>query len=160
MGDIISQGGNREPSPWPRRLAVVVVLAVAVTVLVVRHLPGRRAAPARPAQAAASATAVPGVATGPALSAQGRPDGVAGPTLRWNRGIQLPVAGVQPAWFWPATGREEMIGGLPRRSSGYLLSRVGGGWAVEPGSGGRECGGCVGPTLGPAPERVKPGQIG
>lgn len=147
MGDIISQGGNREPSPWPRRLAVVVVLAVAVTVLVVRHLPGRRAAPARPAQAAASATAVPGVATGPALSAQGRPDGVAGPTLRWNRGIQLPVAGVQPAWFWPATGREEMIGGLPRRSSGYLLSRVGGGWAVEPGSGGRECGGCVGPGL-------------
>ena len=43
----------------------------------------------------------------------------------------MPVSGTQPAWFWPATGRAETIGGLPAHDSGYQFTRVGGGWAVQ-----------------------------
>ena len=38
MPDILGQGGDREPRPWPRRVAVVAVLLLAA-VLIVIHLP-------------------------------------------------------------------------------------------------------------------------
>jgi hypothetical protein len=54
------------------------------------------------------------------------------------------VAGSRPAWFWPATGRVQPIGGLPAERSGYQFIRTAGGWAIQasprPG-----CGGCAGP---------------
>jgi hypothetical protein len=72
------------------------------------------------------------------------PVGVTGQTLRWQGSLRLPVTGEQPAWFWPATGRMQPIGGLPRVRSGYVFIRVGGGWAVQPGSAARpRCGSCA-----------------
>jgi hypothetical protein len=39
----------------------------------------------------------------------------------------------------------ERIGGLPREPAGYEFTRIGGGWAVQPGPAGpRGCGGCAG----------------
>ena len=62
--------------------------------------------------------------------------------------IQLPATGQQPAWLWPATGRVQSIGGLPRDPSGYQFTRVGGGWAVQANSAARpRCGSCAGPRL-------------
>jgi hypothetical protein len=45
----------------------------------------------------------------------------------------LPVGGERPAWLWPATGRMVPIGGLPLTKSGYVFTRIRGGWAVQPG---------------------------
>src|SRR6185437_10994947 len=94
MEDILSQGGDRAPSPWPRRLAVIGALVAlvaggAVYLGVSRH---------QPATAAAQ---------------------------------RLPAAGERPAWFSPASGRSDPIGGLPANQSGYRFSRVGGGWAIQ-----------------------------
>ena len=44
MPDILSQGGgDREHSPWPRRLAAIAVLAL-VAAVIVTHLPNHRQA--------------------------------------------------------------------------------------------------------------------
>ncbi|HEX4290113.1 MAG TPA: hypothetical protein VH021_14420, partial [Trebonia sp.] len=80
MDDIISQGGDREPSRWPRRLALIgapIVLAVAsiVYLSVGRHPHSPAAAPPTPV---ATAPAGAGLAA-PALAAE--PDHVGGPTL-------------------------------------------------------------------------------
>jgi hypothetical protein len=50
------------------------------------------------------------------------------------------VSGTQPAWFYPATGRSETIGGLSADAAGYQFTRVGGGWAVQ--ANGTACGDC------------------
>ena len=134
--DILSQGGDRAPGPRRGRLAVAAVLAVLLAVVVVLHLPRYRpsAAP-RPRAASASPPA------GPA-----EPDGIIGHNLPWDASLRLPVTGQQPAWLSPATGRTQPIGGLPRDRSGYLFSRVGGGWTVRPDTGARPgCGNCAGP---------------
>jgi len=128
MDDVLSQGGDREPSRWPRRLAAIAVLVV-LAVVIVWHLPRGSAAPAH----------------GPAIAVT---DGIIGPALPWAASLRLPVTGEQPAWFWPATGRVEPISGLPRDRSGYLFIRVGGGWAVQAGSAMQlGCGGCAGRRL-------------
>jgi hypothetical protein len=63
-----------------------------------------------------------------------------------DRSLRLPVTGPQPAWLWPATGREQPIGGLPPDRSGYQFTRLPRGWAVQAGSGARfRCGSCAGP---------------
>ena len=67
------------------------------------------------------------------------PNGIIGQTTPWEDSLRLPVSGAQPAWFWPATGRSETIGGLPADDSGYQFTRVGGGWAVQ--ANGTFCGG-------------------
>ena len=54
--DILSQGGGREPGPWPRRVAAAAVLVLAA-VVIVQHLPRSSHSPARPTQAAATVTA-------------------------------------------------------------------------------------------------------
>jgi hypothetical protein len=149
MSDILSQGGEPGPrSPWPRWLVVAVALALVILV-VVEHLPRHKPAPRRPVAASPAATA-PGavvggiVADGTAGPGPAGPDGLTGPTLPWAAGLRLPVAGAQPAWLWPATGRSQLIGGLPRDPAGYQFTRVGGGWAVRPGAAGYQCGSCAG----------------
>jgi hypothetical protein len=54
MDDVLSQGGDRERSQWPRRLAAIAVLVVLVAVLA-WHLPRGRAAPAHSSPAAITA---------------------------------------------------------------------------------------------------------
>jgi hypothetical protein len=145
MDDILNQGGDREPGPWRRRLAMIAALGVVVAGGAVyfglsrqQHAP----AAAHPPPATASPAPVPGYA----LSLPREPDGIAGQTLAWDRTLRLPVAGEQPVWFSPASGGSEPIGGLPANRSGYQFSRVDGGWAVQasPGLSGT-CGGCAGP---------------
>jgi hypothetical protein len=119
MEDILSQGGDRDPSPWPRRLAVIGALTVvAVAGVVYASLPRHSHRPA--------ATA----------------------TVAWAGRLRLPVAGPHPAWFSPATGGSEPIAGLPGDSAGYQFIRVNGGWAVQASPAGRtECGDCAVPSL-------------
>jgi hypothetical protein len=122
MDDIVSQGGDREPSPWPRRLAVIGVLILVVAGgAVYLSLPRHPHSP----PAAAPAT----------LPAE--PDGIGGRTLPWADSLRLPATGTQPAWFSPATGRSAAIGGLPADSSGYQFTRVSGGWAVQASAAGK-----------------------
>lgn len=141
--DILSQGGGREPRPWPRRVAAAAVLVLAA-VVIVQHLPRSPQSPARPTRAAASVTApvaAPGVA---ALAAV--PDGITGPALSWPGGLRLPATGQQPAWFWPGTGQMVPIGGLPPQRPGYEFIRAAGGWAVQAGSETQaSCDTCAGP---------------
>jgi hypothetical protein len=146
MRDILGQGRDRQPGPWPRRLAAIAALLLA-TVVIVLHLPRHEHPSARPGGAAAAIpSASPPAPTRPATRQAAEPDGVIGQTLPWVSGLRLPVAGEQPAWFWPATGRIKPIGGLPRDSSGYQFTAVVGGWAVQAGSGAQPaCGGCAGP---------------
>jgi len=71
--------------------------------------------------------------------------GILGPTVPWQAGLRLPVTGPRPTWFSPATGRMARIGGLPAYRPGYVFTRVEGGWAVQPATGGQPgCGTCVG----------------
>lgn len=150
MSDILGQGGDRPTGPWPRRLAVVAVL-VLVAVVITLNLPRHRPGPPRPRAAARSAgpeASIP--AEVPGALAYG-PDGITGPTVPWDRSVRLPVAGQQPAWLSPATGRVSTIAGLPRDSSGYQFIRIAGGWAVQAGSGTQRgqagCGTCAGRPL-------------
>ncbi|HEY6492736.1 MAG TPA: hypothetical protein VIZ43_05645 [Trebonia sp.] len=147
--DILSQGGDRDPSRWPRRVAVIgtpilVAVAVIVYLTVGRHPHSPAAAPSASAAASTAPVSVGLDAPGPPAE----PDGIGGPTLPWAGTLRLPVAGMQPVWFSPATGRSEAIGGLPADSSGYQFTRVDGGWAVQANSGGNtECGDCSVPPL-------------
>ena len=132
MDDILSQGGDDDgPGRRPRRLAVIgAPVLVAVASLVYLGLTHNAHSPAAAAPtSAASALPAPG-----SLAEPGPPsgsDGIDGPTLPWTGSLRLPVAGPQPAWFSPATGRAEPIGGLPADSAGYQFTRVAGGWAVQ-----------------------------
>jgi hypothetical protein len=155
MDDILSQGGDREPSLWPRRLAVIgaVLLAVVGGVIYLGHSRYPHSTPAAlPAHVTPSPTPAPPRLAVPALP--GQPDGIGAPTLPWDDSLRLPVTGTRPAWFSPATGGYELIGGLPAGSSGYQFTRVRGGWAVQAGPTGRAqaggdrnpaCGDCSGP---------------
>jgi hypothetical protein len=145
--DTLSQGGDREPSPWPRRVAAAVVLVVAA-VLIVLHLPRSShsgSAQSRPTVTPAAPTVTS--STGPpAVAVATGPDGITGPVLPWPGGLRLPATGQRPAWFSPGTGKTAPIGGLPPRSSGYQFIPVTGGWAVQAAPGAPAgCGTCAGP---------------
>ena len=143
--DILSQGEDRKTGPWPRRLAAAVVVLVLVAVTFVHFLPKSRPGTARPARSAAAGAAVPTAASGDQGEAA-EPAGITGQVSAWPGGLRLLVGGQQPAWFWPATGRTTVIGGLPRRPSGYQFIRVPGGWAVQAGQAAQtDCGLCAGP---------------
>jgi hypothetical protein len=143
--DILSQGDDRQPSPWPRRLgviaAVVAVVVGGIVYLVQPH--GHTAASAaHPTPVTASPT--PALTPSPVASPEfirlpPYPNGIIGQTSTWEDSLRLPVSGTQPAWFWPATGRSVTIGGLPADGAGYQFTRVGGGWAVQ--ANGSFCGG-------------------
>jgi hypothetical protein len=136
MEDILSQGGDREPSRWPRRLGVIgaglLVVVLGIVYLVQAGHPHSPAAAASPTVSASAA----------------EPTGIAGRALPWAGSLRLPVAGTQPAWFSPATGVSARIGGLPADSAGYQFTRADGGWVVRAGSGGElASGGAAVPPL-------------
>jgi hypothetical protein len=149
--DILSQGGDRPPGPWPRRLGVIAaVVAVAIGGVVYLSRPhGRPAASPAPSASAtppSPATLSPEPVASPEFTRLPvGPNGIVGPTEPWEDSLRVPLSGTQPAWFWPATGRAETIGGLPVDDSGYQFTRVGGGWAVQADV--TSCGGgdCVAP---------------
>jgi hypothetical protein len=145
--DVLSQGGDRERGPWPRRIAAAAVLVLAA-VVIVQHLPRSRPGTARPARVAATATA-PVAASGAAEPTAGlaaEPDGITGRALSWPGGLRLPAAGQRPAWFWPGTGQVVPISGLSPQRSGYQFIRAAGGWAVQAGPGIQAgCGKCAEP---------------
>jgi hypothetical protein len=140
VSDILSQHGDRGPGPWPRRVAVIAVLVLAI-VLIVENLPRHNPpASAGPRQAAETVVPSPGLPTGL--------DGVSELPMPRDSSLRLPAAGRQPAWLWPATGRTQPIGGLPPDQAGYQFTRVAGGWAVQAGSAARlRCGSCAGAPL-------------
>ncbi len=143
--DILSQGGQREPGPWPRRVAVAAVL-VLVAVVIVLHLPRSRHETARPAQAAGTATPPPLAVSGAVSGASGvaaEPDGITGQTLSWPGGLRVPASGERPVWLGPATGGVAPMGGLPGPAAGYQFIRAVGGGAVQAGP--ADCGTCAGP---------------
>jgi hypothetical protein len=152
--DILSQGDDREPRQWPRRRWVIAALALAVVagvvyVVVPRHQPAVSATPPASPSATAPADAIPspisvsGNVLTPGEPAE--PDGIVIPTSPWADSLRLPVAGPQPTWFWPATGRSERIGGLPADSAGYQFAPADGGWAVQADSAAKiACDGCSG----------------
>jgi hypothetical protein len=103
--DILSQGGDRESGPWPRRIAVAVALAL-VAAAIAYYLP--RSRPETAQSARPTATAVPGPVPQGFSGDQGvaaEPDGITGQTSPWPGGLRLPAAGQRPIWFYPATGR-------------------------------------------------------
>ncbi len=147
IDDIISQGEDRDPRPWWRRLTITAVIAVVLAAVIVNHWPGG----GQPRHHRRPATPASPVALGspPAPISLARPDGIIGPTASWAASLRLPVAGPQPSWLWPATGRTEAIAGLPRASAGYLFTRVRGGWAVQqaPAAAVAGCADCAGPAM-------------
>jgi hypothetical protein len=149
--DILSQGGDREPGPWPRRVAIIVALIVVVVGgIVYLTVPRHRHAPASAHPAPVTASPAPVPSGSAALNLPPEPNGIPGQTLAWDRGLRLPATGDQPAWFSPASGRSEPIGGLPADRSGYQFIRIAGGWALQasPDFTPALCGSCAGP---PAP---------
>jgi hypothetical protein len=138
MPDILSQGGDRDPSPWPRRLVAIAVVIALATFLIV-HLSQHHTASAQSPSAQSPPAQITGGPPAPGTSGSAPPlagvavgpDGIIGQTLRWSARLRLPVAGKQPTWFSPATGRMKPIDGLPRDSSGYQFLRIGGGWAIQ-----------------------------
>jgi hypothetical protein len=152
--DILSQGDDREPRSRPRRLGVIAAVALAVVAGIVylvlpHHQHAASATPpvtpsaTAPASAIASPISVSGNVVIPGVPAE--PDGIVIRTSPWTDSLRVPVAGTRPSWFWPASGRSELIGGLPADSAGYQFYRVDGGWAVQADSAGKvACGGCAG----------------
>jgi hypothetical protein len=148
--DLLSQGDDREPSPWPRRLAVIAaVVAVAVGGIVYLTQPGHgrtAASGAHPTPATSSAASASNPGAAPLVEpVAAGPNGIIGHTVPWEDSLRLPITGRQPAWYSPASGRSEAIGGLPADSSGYQFTRVGGGWAVQADAAATTaCGDCAG----------------
>jgi hypothetical protein len=144
--DILSQGDDREPNQWPRRLGMIAaVVAVAVGGIVYLAQSGHdrtAASAAHPTPAVSNpAPALPLIEPVPV-----GPNGFIGQTVPWENGLRLPVTGRQPAWYSPASGRSAAIGGLPADGSGYQFTRVGGGWAVQADATAKTaCGDCAGP---------------
>jgi hypothetical protein len=147
MHDILSQGGDREPGPWPQRLTVIAVLVVVLAGgAVYLTLPRHQHAPTAARQAPVTASQAPVPAGSAALSLPAEPNGIAGQTLAWNPSLRLPAGGDQPVWFSPASGRSAPIGGLPAGRYSYQFTRVVGGWAVQASPVSLAgCGNCAGP---------------
>jgi len=134
IDDIISTGSEPR-GPWRRRAAIGAVVAVVLAALIIQHWPAGSRGPGRhhgAGPAAVTAPASPPSAVLPVPEApSGRPDGITGPVAAWNPAQRLLIAGQRPAWFWPASGRVERIGGLPDSPAGYSVTRALGGWVVQ-----------------------------
>jgi hypothetical protein len=148
LDDILSHGRDREPRPWPGRLAMIAALIVVLAGgALYLGVPRHSRAPEATHQAPATRGPAQGPASSAALSLPLGPDGITGQTLAWDRNLRLPVAGQQPVWFSPASGRFEPIAGLPADGSGYQFIRIVGGWAVLAGPAWwTECGSCAPPS--------------
>ena len=150
MRDILSQGEEREPIRWPPRLASAAVLAVLLTVALVHYLPGlgtpSRSRPGpRPPRASKLR---PGrrrrcrCRRASRTGSSGRPRSATAPAAAGRRGAAgLVLAG----------RRAHRADRRPAREpSGYQFTRIGGGWALQPGSDRRtSCGGCAGEVAQP-----------
>jgi hypothetical protein len=131
-------------------LALAGLAVAALAGLVVSRLPGHHA----PAHHSAHRSSPPlaGAQSGTDANLPAEPAGLTGPTAAWDASLRLPLAGSEPAWFYPASGRREPIGGLPASQIGYAFSRAVGGWAVQAappaGTDGQlGCPACAGPPL-------------
>jgi hypothetical protein len=149
MDDIIGQGEGRAAWGWRRRLVLIAALAVVAAIVVAEHLPRGDAHRLHPS---ASIRLYGGAAPIIGLQVPARqqgPSGILGPTSPVEAGIRLPRTGAQPDWFWPAQGGSSRpIGGLPFNHFGYVFTRVGGGWAIQPNPvGPAGCGNCPGPPV-------------
>ena len=130
MADILTGGKDRWPA-WRRRGLVAVAVAAAVCAVVLRHVAdGQPVASDRALSSRVPGEPLPQIIRGRV----GLPGGAGRLRLRLMGGVQLPVAGPRPFWFWPATGRAEPIGGLPVTGAGYTFLRVAGGWALMRGT--------------------------
>jgi hypothetical protein len=151
MEDIISHGDERPPRPRRRRLAIAVALVVLVALAVVAHLPHGHSGSSHPAAARR--------ARGDRLHGGRSHGGSAGlvevsPIPSWAAATRLPRTGTQPGWFSPASGATQPIRGLPR-GSGYVFTRVEGGWAIQPQPPRpAACGDCAGGPVQPAPDVI------
>jgi hypothetical protein len=138
--DILAGGRDGRPG-WRSRLLVAAAVVAAVSIVVVRHLPG--------GQHQVAGHVLPAVVVTEPLprlmpGRSGPPGDVAWSRYRAFSGVRLPVSGLRPAWFWPATGRAEPISGLPVTGAGYTFVRVIGGWALIGGTLARPaCSACV-----------------
>ncbi len=112
--------------------------------LIVQHLPSSGGRPHH-----VHRTGSGNVRTFPLVVRPARPDGIPGPVAKWTASLRLPVSGSRPAWLYPATGRMTTIGGLPPIRSGYVFTRIGGGWAVQ--ANGGTAPGCAGCESRPLP---------
>jgi hypothetical protein len=133
MDDILSQGGDREPSRWPRRLAPLAVLVV-LAVVIVMHIPHGRTTLERPPAVAATGGAVQlaGLGSG-AASLLDRGGWVTGPGLPWTGTFRVVYLGQHPG-LRTVTYNLVSGGGPGRRGFGYLViryMRVGGGSTVQ-----------------------------
>ena len=105
MEDLLSQGKDHEPNPWPPRLLVITIL-VLLAAAVIRQLPdGRLAAPDRPA---ATISAGPVQLAGLGRGAAGlldQADGIVQPTLAqhlpYSDGCHRRAARLGPAALSP-----------------------------------------------------------
>jgi hypothetical protein len=141
--DILSQGGDREPGPWPRRVAAIAGL-VLVAAVIVWQLPRHRQPTPHP-RATVTVAPLPPAASGD-HSGAGLPGGVSGQAMPADSSLRLPVTGQQPGWLRPATGRITAIGGLPAERLGYQFTHMAGGWAVQANSAVTlRCSSCAGP---------------
>ncbi len=129
--DIIQRGDDDRPPGSPRRRLVVAAALVAVVALVVvEHLP--HGAAARPAATGRSAGGVPPAKSVPDAPAANNPSGIFGATGKLPAQDRLPRTGRRPAWYFPAKGKLEPIGGLPAAPAGYTFTRLDSGWAIQP----------------------------
>ncbi|HET7014748.1 MAG TPA: hypothetical protein VFI65_12605 [Streptosporangiaceae bacterium] len=139
MEDIISHG--RPPHGGWRRRVVPAVVVVAIAALAVAEHVGHGGA-ARPGKSAAAGKARSvrrHPPTGPAV--------IVGQSQPWAATARMPRTGIQPAWFALANGHVQPIGGLPRYGSGYVFTKIQGGWLLQPKLvATATCGDCSGPT--------------
>ena len=115
--DILSQGDDRGPGQWPRRVTVIAALiAVVVGGAVYLAVPRHHGAPAAARQTPGTALPSPVIPSAPgAPGVPAGPNGITGRTLAWDRSLRLPAAGSRPVWFSPASGHADPIVGLPAR---------------------------------------------
>ncbi len=90
MDDLLNQGDDRQPSPWPPRLLVIAIVVLGL-VAIVRHLPPRQVA--QPRRPAATASAGPVQLAGLGSRAAGlldHADGIRGPATPQHHWLPAP----------------------------------------------------------------------
>jgi hypothetical protein len=134
IDDIISTGSEPR-GPWRRRAAIGTIAVVVLAALIIQHWPaGSRGAGRQHASGRLPVSAsppVPETVHSAKVVPAGRPDGITGPVAAWDPAQRLLIAGEQPSWFWPASGRVRRIGGLPDSPAGYSVTRALGGWLLQ-----------------------------
>jgi hypothetical protein len=130
MHDLLILGRDREPSPWPRRLAAVAVLIV-LAVVVITHLPAKRET--QPRHPAATASAGPVQLAGLGSGAAGLLDQADGVTRPARPATSPSAPGSRPGPPHHSTGRLNV-----RRCPHHPVMRAGDG--ASPDATGSYCG--------------------